>query len=154
MRCFKGMFLMLVLSFFFFTGCKWGSQFVPTISQGVWGRVEFWEGNFQPGEPGGKITYVKRTILFFEKTTLNSVVQDSCDPRFFLVVNSQLVGSTESNRDGYFQIHLPEGEYSVFVWEKDRYYANLTDGNYIFPVRGEKDKLTEILIVIDYLAYY
>ncbi|MDZ7765838.1 MAG: hypothetical protein U5K00_15710 [Melioribacteraceae bacterium] len=37
-----------------------------TISEGVWGNVWFWEGDFMPGSPDGTITPVIRGFTFIK----------------------------------------------------------------------------------------
>lgn len=99
----------------------------------------------------GEVSYVKREIFFFEKTHLDDVYEG--DPTFFSVINSKLVGTTKSDARGYFQIELPEGEYSAFVKESDKYYANRLDRQgYIFPVKVEKGNRIEITFIISYKA--
>ena len=127
------------------------------ISQGVKGRIEFYEGNFMPSSSdiplNGEVSYVKRKIFIFEKTHMNDVIAE--EGGFYTAIKSNLVDTTESDNKGYFAIQLPIGEYSIFVWEKDKYYANRSDGlGYIFPVNVEKEKITEITFIIDYLAVY
>jgi hypothetical protein len=51
---------------------------------------------------------------------------------------------------------LPEGQYSIFVWEDGKgLYANGFDGqNNIFPVTVQKGKVEPITITVDYMAAY
>ena len=56
------------------------NSYKVTISQGVWGNVWFWEGNFMPttdNSSNGKITPVIREIYVYEATRFDSVEIDS-----------------------------------------------------------------------------
>lgn len=121
----------------------------PAVSQGIRGRVEFRQGDFEP--PGmGHISHVRRKVLFYEKTDLDEVVDDGT---FFSKIKTKRLASTWSNQEGYFEIELPVGEYSLFVIEEGKYYSNLFDGyGYIFPVTVEKDRVAEVRFVISYRA--
>jgi len=124
------------------------------IAEGIKGRIEIWEGDFMP--PGkGKIYYEKKVVLIFEKTNLTNCQGEEGNPTFYTKVNSRLIDSVVSDKDGYFSLSLPPGEYSLFVRERGLFYANLFDGDgFIFPVRVEKGKITEVNIRIDYKATY
>jgi len=126
----------------------------PTINQGVWGFVKFWEGDFMFGNTSGSITPVERKIYVFEKTHI-SKAESSSDGGFYKKINTALVDSTISNVKGFFQLSLPEGEYSLFVKENLLYYSNSGDGQgYIFPIRVKKDSLTTVEFKITYKATY
>lgn len=139
-------------------GCGKDYSFNPSIEQGMWGRVEFREGNFMPGPvpPSGTVTFVQRRIYVFEITHSDDVVQDTTlGPVFYTEIRKGLVAKTLSNSHGYFQLSLPLGSYSLFVEEQGRYYANLFDGQgYIFPVTVTDGSIKRIDILIDYKAFY
>ena len=60
-----------------------------------------------------------------------------------------------SNKNGIFKANLSVGKYSIFILEKDGYFANTFDGdNYISPVTIHANKFTEIQILVNYQAYY
>ncbi|MFC2076412.1 hypothetical protein ACFLT7_04945 [candidate division KSB1 bacterium] len=117
------------------------SPFELNTTQGVWGQAAFYEGNFQPKTPSGIMTYVKRTVYFFELTNMSDNVEVFPDfaPEsgiFYSKINSKLIGCARSDDQGLFQKSLPVGDYSVFVLERGYYYFNTTDGvNNIAPVR-------------------
>lgn len=97
-----------------------------TITQGVWGNVWFWSGNFMPGSATGTITPVRREIFVYEATRWDSVERD-VSGRFYRAIHSKLIAHTESNSTGFFQVSLPSGKYSFFVLEDSRYYASEGD---------------------------
>ena len=122
-----------------------------TIEQGIWGNVWFWEGDFQP-VGFGKITPVVRTVYVYELTPLDSGVIGSRP--FYSQILTQLIASTQSNSTGFYQVTLPEGEYSIFVKEDSLYYANPSDGQFINPVEVVRDSVSKVQIDIIYKAYF
>ncbi len=139
-------------------GCRRDYVFTPSIDQGVWGRIEFWEGDFMPGPrpPKGTVRFVQRPVFVFEKTHFRDVVPDrKLGPIFYTEIYTNLIANTESNSNGYFQVSLPEGSYSLFVQEQGRYYANGGDGQgYILPVTVTKGSVKRLDIRIDYKATF
>ena len=103
-----------------------------TTAQGVWGNVWFWEGDHMPSadedSPSGTITPVQREVYIYETTT-GSDVTETQDPCFYSEINTALVATASSDADGFYQLSLLPGSYSVFVKENDLYYANVFNGN-------------------------
>lgn len=131
------------------------SQTGPTISQGVWGIVYFWKGDFMPGPdpPGGSITPVSREIHVYEATRFDQVV--NAGNAFYQSINTKFVTKVKSNRSGFFQVALPPGNYSFFVKEGTLFYANLWDGEgHILPASVHPDSLTNVRIDITYKAAF
>jgi hypothetical protein len=130
----------------------------PTITQGFWGRVEFWEGDFMPRPPTekstGTITCVCRKILIYELTHYNQVHSVPENSAFFDRIFTSRVAITWSNAEGYYQIALPSGHYSLFVEENGLFYANRFDDGDIQPVIVLPDSITRYDIKIDYKACY
>ena len=128
-----------------------------TITQGLWGSVVFREGDWQPQIDESAIEYpVKRTIYIYQLTTTSQAIQDNGQgSSFFSQINSQLVGQTKSNKNGFYQIELPPGQYSVFVEEKGEYYCTSWDGyGNMCPVTINSNATTEKHLLIDYKAVY
>lgn len=123
-----------------------------TITQGIWGDVWFWEGDFMLGSGTGTITPVVRTVYAYELTDW-SQVDATPSPEFFSAIHSRLVDSTESDAAGFFQMTLAPGRYSIFVREDSAYFANGDDGQYIFPETVVVDSVTRVRIDIDYKAF-
>jgi len=129
-----------------------------TITQGAWGNVWWWEGDFMPttdpGGPGGRITPVVRTVYVYELTTVQQVDQVEYSP-FYRAIHSDLVDSVQSDITGFFQCSLDSGRYSFFIREDSLYYANGFDGvGNILPVTVKPDSLTRVQIDISYKATY
>lgn len=127
-----------------------------TIKQGIWGNVWLWEGDFMPG-PGaanrGKVTAVRREVRIYEPTP-----QKALEPpggTDFTKVKSKLVKKVKSCKNGFYQVSLPPGRYSVFVKEGSSLYANWFDGEaYVFPVTVVKDSVTKFQIDVTTGATY
>lgn len=126
-----------------------------TISQGLWGDVWFWEGDFMPmispSCASGTITAVVREIYIHELTTFDDVDEES--PTFYSSINTPLIAVAQSDTDGFFEVELSPGSYSVFAKEGDLYYAN-GFGHYgeIYPIEVVLNNLTEIRFDITYLS--
>ncbi|MEN8192728.1 MAG: hypothetical protein ABFS12_07910 [Bacteroidota bacterium] len=128
-------------------------QTEPTIHQGVWGFVKFWEGDFMP-PAAGSITPVERNVLIYELTSIEEVEKVGYSP-FYNSINTDLIASRQSNSKGFFQIELPEGEYSIFILEDSLFYSNSFDGyGNINPFKVEKDSLAKIEFDITYNATF
>jgi len=127
----------------------------PTIKQGVFGRVLWLEGNMMPSPDvktaGGKP--VVRTIHIYRITNTNETVGQS---PLFNSVQSKLVATAKTNKDGYFQCELLPGRYSIFtVEEDDKLFANLFEGNgEITPFEVKANQVSTYNININYKAFY
>jgi hypothetical protein len=128
-----------------------------SISQGIYGFVYFWEGDFMPTVPptiGGTKTPVARTIVVYTPTRIDSVEHVGYSA-FYSRIMTQRVAETRSNTRGFFQLDLPVGRYSVFVVEGSLFYANGGDGlGYIWPVTVAKDSLSFVRLDITYKATF
>jgi len=148
----------VVLSFILFDCKDHGVSYPPdtrnqvTISQGVWGNVWFWEGNFQPVEPTGTITPVERQVLIYEATSLDSV--STTRGGFYREIRTRLIATTASNRTGFFQLGLPPGVYSVFVKEDSLYWQGAGNSIGIGGFRVSSGSVTKVQIDINYRAVY
>jgi hypothetical protein len=124
-----------------------------TISQGAWGNIWFWEGDFMP-VGWGNIAPVVRTVYVHELTSLQQVDQVS-HGAFYRAIHTNLIDSVQSNSTGFFQIPLDAGQYSFFIKEDSLYYANAFDGfGHILPATIKKDSLTKVQIDITYKATF
>ncbi|WDT76784.1 MAG: hypothetical protein MPW16_06110 [Candidatus Manganitrophus sp.] len=131
-----------------------------TITQGVWGNVRFWEGNFMPRSVKGsstskeKITPVIRQIYVHQLTTINDVEPNTFS-QFYSRINTEIVSVVTSDDTGFYQIQLPAGTYSFFVKENDGFYANLfSEDGRINSVVVEENTVTKKQIDITYRALF
>jgi len=131
---------------------------IPTIRQGVYGYVEFWEGDFMPTVPPapsrGTITPVERGIVVHTPTRFDSVTPVGYSA-FYTEIFTPRVAETSSNGRGFFQVELPPGSYSFFVIENSLFYANGGDGQgHLWPVTVLRDSLSFVKLNITYMATF
>ncbi len=127
-----------------------------TIDQGIWGDVWYMEGNFMPVCPSGTVTAVAREIRIHVLTHMDDVTEGPIAyAPFYSEINTDLVATVWSGSDGFFEVELPPGEYSLFVVEDTLFYANRFDGlGHINPVEVLENEVAEILFEINYEASY
>ena len=149
--------LIFLLSILFLLGCI--NQKHSSGKQGIIGEVRWIEGNLMPAI--GDTTYIERAkgipierdIYIFKAVKQQDAL--SAGGTFYKSINGELVYRLKSRRDGTFKVKLPPGRYSIFVMEKDGYFANIFDGdNYINPVTVQANKFTAIQIQVNYKAFY
>lgn len=152
--------LALVAVALLYCACSPEDNPVEPTNQGLFGIVEFHEGNFMPTYPGasqsGTITPVERALYIHEPTHFSEVtIADPNGPVFFDEIKTRLVKVVRSDSDGRFATTLPVGRYSVFVKEGDRFYANVSDGDGVLgPTEIVGGEFTFLKIAISYKAYY
>lgn len=96
---------------------------------------------------------IERDIYIFKAVKQQDAL--SAGGTFYKSINGELVYRLKSRKDGTFKVKLPPGRYSIFVMEKDGYFANIFDGdNYINPVTVQANKFTAIQIQVNYKAFY
>lgn len=129
-----------------------------TISQGVWGNVQFWEGDFMPSigsKPRGKITPVVREIYIHEAARHSDVVYSSTNAVFIKQIKTKLVKKISSDKMGFFQTKLEPGIYSFFVKEDSLYFASETSGDgYLMAAGVKENTVSKRQININYKAVY
>jgi len=126
-----------------------------TISQGVWGNVWFWKGNFMPGSVSGTITPVVREVYVYEATSFTSVEFDTAHPPLIREIHSRFIGKAISDEDGFFQMHLAPGKYSFFPKEDSLFFGSVGDSaGDIQAATVEPDEVTKRQIDINYQAFY
>lgn len=139
------------------------SKTAPAIEQGISGHILFWKGDFMPGvgeEGGAKVQPVERILYIYEATKESDVTQpEGVYAPFYGQINTKLITEVTSNKQGFFQVALEPGTYSLFVKEDKLqpavYYANLTDGDgTIYPVTVKAGEVTEIEFDITYQSVH
>jgi hypothetical protein len=127
--------------------------------QGIEGKVIWQEGNFMPspGETKPSVkrieTTIRREVRIYELTGTDEVEKST--GTIFTNVQSPLVKTISTEEDGSFRVDLPPGSYSVFTVEEEGLFANSFDseGN-ICPVTVEQGQFTNLVIKVNYKAYY
>ncbi len=127
-----------------------------TIKQGIWGNVWIWQGDFMPGPGGsnkGKVTAVQREVRIYVPVPMKDL--EPSNGTNFTKVRSRLIKKVKSGKNGFYQVSLPPGRYTVFVKEGSTLYANWFDGNgNVLPVTVAKDSVTKFQIDITAGATY
>jgi hypothetical protein len=124
-----------------------------SITQGIWGDVWFWAGDFQPICISGTVTAVSKELFVHALTPIDSVLVAERGLPFYSEIRTRLVATARSDSSGFFQVLLPPGAYSVFVREDSLFYANLFDGHgNIWPVTVFADSVSGIRFDINYKA--
>ena len=126
-----------------------------TIDEGVWGTLEFWEGDFMPSIPhhSGNRYAVEREVLIYEAVYWNTAKR--VEASFYDSIPTPLVTTVNSDHQGFFQAKLSPGTYSIFVRENGLLYQNLTSGSgYIGEVVVQSQAVTEYDFDITYKATF
>jgi hypothetical protein len=126
-----------------------------SITEGIWGTLVKTEGNCMPVvdyENGSCKQYpVKREIVIYEYTKMAETRHEFT---VFFEVYTKLVAATTCDEEGFFELALEPGKYSVFVREGEYLYANSFDGQGgIVPVTVESSKVVEKILNLDYAVY-
>ncbi len=117
-----------------------------TISQGIAGVVCYWRGDFMPSPDGatGTIRPVQRTIEV-HAATRDADVKRKADMTYIDSVATPRIATIQSRDDGWFEVSLPPGTYSLFVHEPNGLYANRwNDEGIIFPVVVEAGAVARV----------
>lgn len=131
-----------------------------TGQSGISGQVFWLEGNLMPSI--GDTTYqkraagipIQRTVHIYEATKRNEV-ETVESGSIYTNVSSQLIMKTKTDKNGYFKVRLEAGKYSIFIQEDKGLFANIFDGQGIInPVTVETGKFTDIVIKVNYKAFY
>ncbi|MBS4042206.1 MAG: hypothetical protein KGZ59_05245 [Chitinophagaceae bacterium] len=101
-----------------------------TITNGIWGTVSSMEGNCMPptNPTYCKHCPVKRTIQVYQYTLQNQATPYGNSGVFFDSFSTALVAQTTADDDGFFQMNLPAGHYTIAIIENGKLYANGSDG--------------------------
>ena len=135
----------------------------PTITQGIYGTVvERW-GDWQP-HPGSTVnageTPIENDIYVYEYTTFSdfdSIYSDINGVFYFPIEGMPypLVATTTSASNGFYQIQLPTGSYSVLLLENNgKLYSCGFDSNWgIMPVTVDSGQVVRFNLVLDHAIY-
>lgn len=128
----------------------------PTITQGIYGQVRERYGNWQPvTDPNDKshgYRPIVRDIYVYEYTTVKDFDQAYIDCLYPAdKMPNPLVATTTSKENGFYQLQLEPGKYSVFILENGSMYANWGDGHGgIQPVTIEVGALLQVNLVLNH----
>jgi hypothetical protein len=122
-----------------------------SISEGIWGTLIQREGNWMPGAGGDRKEFpTQREIAVYEYTTVRDITgyPTACE------VLTKLVATTTCDKEGFYEIKLKPGKYSVFIKENGKLYANGGDSfGGLNPAVVASNSVSEMNLVIDYAVY-
>lgn len=125
------------------------------VNEGIEGYVYKTSGNQMPmkGKPvqhTGK--GIACEVLIYEATTMQQVQGNI---PLFTEIKTRLVKKVASDSSGHYQVALPVGSYSVFVKDRDLFFAAETNGQGVLnPVDVTDGKVTRRNITVNTGAVY
>ncbi len=123
---------------------------------GITGRVFWLEGNHMPAPERERLSEklpAKRQVVVYALTSTDDV--DPVRAPLFAQVRTREIVKVWTDAEGQFKICLSPGVYSVFTIEEEGYFANrFDDKGHIQPVLVKEGQFTDMIIDIDYKAYY
>ena len=127
-----------------------------TIASGVWGTISAMEGDCMPtfSISTCKHCAVKRTVKIFELTKYNNAKPSypySYD--FYDSFSTKLIAQVNTDNNGFYQVSVPAGRYTIAIIEKGKLYANGGDSSGIrpFTFSGGTQKVD---VTMTYKAYF
>ena len=104
----------------------------PTITQGIYGQVKErygnWEPVWDPNDNNRGYRPIVRDIYVYEYTTIKDFDQSYIDCLYPAdKMPNPLVATTTSKENGFYQLQLEPGKYSVFMLEEGSMYATGKD---------------------------
>ncbi len=176
MKALKYLFsLLLCLTIFFISACdkldhdpemKWLNKTKAliehnsekiSIGQGIAATVLFTEGNCMPTvwpASNNCRTYPVRRVVHIYEYTLHTQTNHA-GGGFHTKVNSKRIAKITSDIEGFFEISLVPGKYSIFVEENNMLYANGWDGQGgVQSIEVTAGEVSFKQIPITYKAYY
>lgn len=139
-----------------FIGCATQKDGKPKIKQGIFGTLNWVEGNMMPSPDEPKATghkMVVRELQIYKVVTFKDVEGEA---PLFTKVKGRLIKTVKSNANGFYECELGAGEYSVFTLEPDgKLFANNFDGSgQINTIRVVSGSALKLDIQINYKAAY
>ena len=99
-----------------------------TITRGVWGTVSLAEGDCMPSIPYNpcRIRHcpVRRTVRIYDYSKADNTVPYNPYGPFFDSLNTRFVAQVETGENGFFQADIAPGQYSIFMVENGKLYAD------------------------------
>lgn len=130
-----------------------------TIKQGVWGTVTRRTGDWMPylGERksgGPNEVPIKSKVRAYEPVSLADFEREGISIYNITDVPSKLVAETTSDRNGFFEMNLQPGEYSLFVTYNGETQAYGFDGiGNIGKIAIFENDIVEFNLVVDNAVY-
>ncbi|PRY13244.1 hypothetical protein CLV24_106159 [Pontibacter ummariensis] len=124
------------------------------VTGGIAGTLTLKEGNCMPivNRNSCKEYPVKRGIVLYPYLTLQDVEMKNYT--FYTPISAKPLLTTETDAEGFYEIEMPAGVYSIFILEDGQLYANGLDGQGgINPVVVEAGSVNKVNLRLDYAVY-
>ena len=132
-------------------------QTEPTIQEGIYGSVIERYGDWMPtiGQyPKGGERPIKREVYVYEYTKMSDVKSFGYVHFDMDTMPTALVARTQSSKNGFFEIALPAGTYSVFIEDEGKLYCSSGDGQGgLNPITVKSGEAHEVTLVLDHAVY-
>ena len=125
-------------------------QNTPSISQGVYGQVERVSGNCMPGIAGEDVRDNPCENGFIATSIF---VREPLAMTYYWENTSPLVAQGASNENGFYEVELPPGDYSIFVDDNGAEYCNGSSDGIACPITIREGELLEMNLTIDHAAW-
>ncbi len=129
-----------------------------TIDTGAWGTVSSMEGNCMPMVPpasGACSTCpVQRTVKIYEYTLYSQAVRADSSNIFFESFSTDLIAQADADKDGFFQVSIPPGRYTIAVVENGKLYVSGSDGVGGLAPFLVQDSATNVNVMMTYKAVF
>ena len=133
-------------------------QTEPTIQEGIYGSVIERYGDWMPtiiGQyPKGGERPIQREVYVYEYTKMSDVKSFGYVHFDMDTMPTALVARTQSGENGFFEIALPAGTYSVFIEDEGKLYSDQIDGlGGLNPITVKQGEAREVTLVLDHAVY-
>lgn len=102
-----------------------------TVTEGVKGIVLWSEGDFMPvitPDSSGRQRPISRELRIYSRLQIDDVVVSDRAPTLLSQINGTLVATATSNSEGFYEVALPPGEYSIFAEDQGEWFCNVYNG--------------------------
>lgn len=127
-----------------------------TIQAGLTGTLKVRKGNCMPmmDDSGYSTscheTPIRDTLAIHELTSWNDLVGDAV---FYDSIQTERIATIISDNDGFYELALKEGQYSVFIVCDNKYFASVGTSDGVNPVTVKQGSLTIFHPVLDLAVY-
>lgn len=133
-------------------------QNTVTIKTGIYGTTLLKEGNCMPTfGPGRKTSSgdcqskaVQDTLVIHELTSWDDMIGNGS---LYDGAKSDFIRNVISNSEGFYEVELAAGGYSIFILHNGKLFANSGTGEWIEPVFVEQDSVIEYNPTVDLAVY-
>ena len=96
---------------------------------------------------------VKRLVIVYESTMQSQILPANNQSQFYDSFTTAEIAETESDDDGFFQLNLLPGKYTLTVIENGKLYANNSDSLGVLNPITVNEGLQVAGVTLTYKAY-